>query len=344
MRAAATIAALLVTASGAQAALGPAGAGITAAPGVRASVYAKVARPTALALDPTGRLWVATADGSASPTGRVSLVAKSGAAPRTVIPGLRAPLGLLWHEGELYVSSTGRLDAYSSFSAGHFAKRRPVVTGLPTGLHQNDAVVAGPDGRLYMGLGSPCDACVPRDPRQAAVLSFLPDGSDLRVVARGLRNPYGLAFIPGTLSLLITENGRDRLGLNSPPEELNRLEIGGRVPNFGYPGCWGQGGAPCTGKAAAFAKLAPHASPDAVAVISSGRGAFTGTGAYIAQFGSSFKPPTGRNVVRVDVASRAVRTFATGFANPLSLTATKDQNLLVGDFGRGIIYLLAAKP
>ncbi len=334
---------MLMLVSAAQA-LVPAGSGISAEPGINVSVYAKVARPTALTLDPAGRLWVATADGSPGPTGRVSLVATVGAAPRTVIPNLRAPLGLLWLKGELYVSSTGRLDAYSSFSAGHFAKRRPVVTGLPTGLHQNDAVVAGPDGRLYMGLGSPCDACVPKDPRQAAVLSFRPDGSDLRVVARGLRNPYGLAFIPGTQSLFITENGRDGLGLNAPPEELNRLEVGGPVPNFGYPGCWGQGGAPCTGTAAAFVKLAPHASPDAVAVISSGRGALAGTGAYVAQFGSSFKPPTGRNVVRVDVASRAVRTVATGFANPLSLTVTKDQNLLVGDFSRGIVYLLAAKP
>ena len=72
--------------------------------------------------------------------------------------------------------------------------RRTLVDRLPNGRHQQDNVVAGPDGRLYLGSGSTCNACPQRDRRSAAILSLLPSGKDLQVVASGLRNPYGLAF------------------------------------------------------------------------------------------------------------------------------------------------------
>ena len=98
--------------------------------------------------------------------------------------------------------------------------RRLVVRGLPYGRHQQDTIVAGADGRLYLGSGSTCDACVENDPRSAAILSFRPDGSDLRVVATGLRNPYGLVFANG--SLYATVNGRDDLGKNEPAELVVR--------------------------------------------------------------------------------------------------------------------------
>ena len=69
----------------------------------------------------------------------------------------------------------------------------------------------------------------------------------LRVEARGLRNPYGLAFIPGTARLLVSEHGRDDLGLRRPPEELNLVPTAGRVRSYGFPACWGQGGPRCRG-------------------------------------------------------------------------------------------------
>ena len=111
--------------------------------------------------------------------------------------------------------------------------RRVVVRGLPYGRHQQDTIVAGPDGRLYLGSGSTCDACVESDPRSAAILSFRPDGSDLRVVATGLRNPYGLVFANG--SLYATVNGRDDLGKNEPAEMVVRIRRGA---DYGWPSCW----------------------------------------------------------------------------------------------------------
>src|SRR5207237_478813 len=84
-------------------------------------------------------------------------------------------------------------------SGGRLVGRHVVVKGIPFGEHQQDNVVVGPDGRLYWGSGSTCDVCHERSPRSAAILSLRPDGSDLRVVARGLRTPDGIAFWHGDL-------------------------------------------------------------------------------------------------------------------------------------------------
>ena len=95
----------------------------------------------------------------------------------------------------------GRSTSRSAGSVETLTRRRPSEhsssAACPYGLHQQDSIVAGPDGRLYLGSGSTCDSCIEPDPRSAAILSFRPDGSDLRVVATGLRNPYGLVFANG---------------------------------------------------------------------------------------------------------------------------------------------------
>ena len=136
------------------------------------------------------------------------------------------PLGLLWRGRTLYVSESGRVDAFGA----NGRRLRVVLSNLPYKLHQQDSIVAGADGRLYLGSGSTCDACSERDPRSAAILSFRPDGSGLRIVATGLRNPYGLTFVGRTL--YATVNGRDKLGDGEPAEEVVNVRQGGR---YGWP-------------------------------------------------------------------------------------------------------------
>ena len=137
--------------------------------------------PTALAFGPDRRLYVAQDGGT--------IVRIERGRPRIFARRLVVPLGLLWRGRTLYVSQQGRVDAL-----GPGGRRRTVLSGLPYGRHQQDAIVAAPDGRLYLGSGSTCDVCRERDRRSATILSFRPDGSDLSVVATCLRNPYGLAF------------------------------------------------------------------------------------------------------------------------------------------------------
>lgn len=342
--AAGAVAILALAATSAPAALVSVGAGLRAPGDVRADVFATgLPRPTAFAVDGRGQLWATSGSGVTTPQDGVWLIAGKGARPRQVVRGVPTPLGLTWFGGELYVAERGRVRAYGGFGGGRFAGVRTVRSGLPVGLHQNAGIAAGPDGRIYLGIGSPCDACRPTHRLSATVVSFRPDGSDLRVVARGLRYAYGLAFLPGTRDLFATENGRDRLGLRAPPEELNLIREG---KDYGYPGCWGQGGAACVGTEPALVKLAPHASPDGLTFIDGQWGPAYGTSAFIAQFGSSFQPRTGGNVVRVAMTSTTdgyrgtPHTFATGFTSPLAIATGADGALLVGDFSRNTVYRL----
>ncbi|MCA9968481.1 MAG: PQQ-dependent sugar dehydrogenase, partial [Anaerolineales bacterium] len=136
--------------------------------------------------------------------------------------------------------------------------RELVVSGLPTGLHQNDNLKFGADGWLYMGLGSTCDACVEADSRSASLMRFNVDTGESEIIATGLRNPYDLAFHPATGDLFATDNGRDDLGLDSPFEELNHIIVGG---DYGWPGCWNEReGSDCTGTQTAVAFFEPHSS------------------------------------------------------------------------------------
>ena len=110
-------------------------------------------------------------------------------------------------------------------------RKQAIVRKLPFGLHQQDNVVPGPDGRLYFGSGSTCDACAQKSRLSAAILSVRPDGSDLRVVASGLRNPFGLAFDGSRL--YVSVNNRDKVP--APAETLVRIRQGAF---YGWPRCW----------------------------------------------------------------------------------------------------------
>jgi glucose/arabinose dehydrogenase len=296
-----------------------------------------IPNPSNLAFDGRGRLWATSAGVQAAAADGVWLVPRRGARPRQVVGGLFSALGLTWHRRELYVSHivphatfasghTGRVMAYSGFDGRRFARSRVVVDGLPVGRHRVDSIVAGPGGRLYLGIGSESDHEPSSAELAGTVVSFRPGGGGLRVEARGLRNPYGLAVAPGGRRLLVSEHGRDDLGLHDPPDELNLVEPRGRARWYGFPECWGQGGAPCRGAVAPLARLAPHSAPGAVVVAR--RFGRWGPSAFVTRFGSTFRAnPTGGDVVRISLAhlgrrrSAPVQRFATGFGHQQPLGA-----------------------
>jgi glucose/arabinose dehydrogenase len=164
----------------------------------------------------------ADADGSADGT-------------RTLLEGLARPHGMDFFEGWLYVAETdgvGRIEFDPATRATRGTYQR-VVNGLPGGgNHWSRTLRFGPDGWMYVSIGSSCNVCEEDDPRRAAMVRYRPDGSGEEIVARGLRNAVGFDWQPGTGQLYATDNGRDLLGDDFPPCELNRIEPGG---HYGWP-------------------------------------------------------------------------------------------------------------
>lgn len=340
---------------------GEAGARISVPAGFRVTTVATdMGRPSNLAFGRRGSLWTTSAGYSVQASDGV-WTKRSGARPRQVVRGLDTALGLTWFRGELYVSHRirpggrlyGRVTAYSRFDGRRFRRRRVVLDRLPVGLHNVDSIVPGPGGRLYVGVGSTRDARRGPSRLSATILSFPPSGRGVRVEARGLRNPYGLAFVPGTRDLLITDNGRDDLGDHRPPEEVNLLRIPrrrGTPPWFGFPGCWGQGGRACRNARPALARLPAHAAATGIAVTR--RLGRYGLSAFVAQNGSSSdSPSTGNDVVRIALRPRrggyraTVHRFARGFTrhDPLGAAVGPDGALYVTMWRTGRVLRFAPR-
>ena len=313
----------------------PIGVGLSGPQGLRATVYSRgLTHASAFAFDPSGRLWVATADYTDQGRDGVYVVPKAGAQPVEVLAGVHTPLGLLWYDGALYVSSRERVDVYRGFDGERFASSQKIVT-LPAGVGEVNGITAAPDGRLVLGISAPCDHCTPTNALSASVVSFRPDGSDLRVLASGIRAPVGLAYFPATDDLLVTMNQRDDLGAQTPGDWLSIVETG---QNWHFPGCYGQGGSACAGAPSPVAVLDKHAAVSGVAIVTGQLGATVGTGAVVAEWNSG----------RVEFVSLTrsgsmgrVSTFLTGIQNPEPVVLTPTGHVLVGDWTSGVVYDIA---
>ena len=156
---------------------------------------------------------------------------------------LHTPLGLVWDDGTLYVASLAGSSRTRTSRAPTFGSHRTVLA-LPAGVGEVNGLALSSDGRLYLGVSAPCDACDPGTEDAAAVVSVLPDGTDLHVVASHIRAPVGLAFLPGSDDLFVTMNQRDDLGDATPGDWLAVVRDG---QDWGFPDCYGQGGAVCGG-------------------------------------------------------------------------------------------------
>ena len=164
----------------------------------------------------------------------------------TLASGLKLPNGVALDGIDLYVAEVNRVLRFPSIQAwvdadGKSRARYEVVTDqLPDKTHHGWKYVKfGPDGQLYVPVGAPCNICLSEDPRFAALLRMDPKTGGTTIYASGIRNTVGFAWHPATGELWFSDNGRDRMGDDVPPEEINVASRPGQ--HFGYPFLHGSG-------------------------------------------------------------------------------------------------------
>jgi len=299
--------------------------------------------------------------------GRVYEVADEGGkrTVRTVVDKLTQPAGVAFKDGALYVFAIDKVLKFDGIAAN--PKAEPVdLTAkfeLPPQQHHNWKYVAfGPDGKLYVPFGAPCNICEP-PPEYAQIRRYNADGSGKEVIATGVRNTVGFDWHPTTKELWFSDHGRDWMGDDAPSDELNRLA--GKDANFGFPYCHADGKPdsefrkpdPCKGVTRPVALLGPHAAAMGVKFYTGSMfpAEYRNT-MFVARKGSwNRTKPNGFDVVNVrasaDGKGANVSTFLSGFnedrstyrfwGRPAYIAQMPDGALLVSDEQVGAIYRIS---
>jgi glucose/arabinose dehydrogenase len=302
-----------------------------------------------IVVDPFGNIWV-----SQTSEGLVSMIElKPGEAPRVnvMLRGLRKPHGLVFDPEfptMLYIAEEHKVSRLPTYSDGRLEK----IADLPVGgRHFSRTLAFGSDDRLYVGIGSTCDVCIEKNAEIATVISMERDGSKRATVATGLRNPVFLANRPGTKELWTTEMGRDNLGDDLPPDELNIVEEG---KNYGWPICYGNRvhdtdfdknqyfRDPCADTEPPVIEIPAHSAPLGLAFMSR-------DDLLVAYHGSwNRTEPTGYKVVRWQRSGKEWKSsdFLTGFlkgnsaiGRPVDI-AVSGNTIYVSDDKAGAVWVL----
>ncbi len=338
---------------------------IRLAPGFKIGIYAeKVPNARSMVLSPNGTLFVGTRE-----EGKVYAVLdhnKDGVGDEviTVAHGLNMPNGMAFRDGALYVAEVNRVIRYGDIENKLRNPPPPVIMNdsFPKDTHHGWKFIRfGPDGMLYVPVGAPCNVCERDDPRYATIMRMKPDGTDLEIFARGVRNTVGFDWHPETKELWFTDNGRDWLGDNLPPDELNYAPKAGL--HFGFPYCHGKNiPDPEYGKKHKCEEFVPPAMELGPHVASLGMRFYTGSmfpveyrnQIFIAEHGSwNRSVPIGYRVSLVRLQNnRAVKyeVFAEGWlqgerawGRPVDVLVRPDGALLVSDDKAGVIYRIIYK-
>jgi glucose/arabinose dehydrogenase len=317
----------------------------------------------AMARGPNGKIYIGTRI-----IGRVYEVTDDGGrrTSRVVVDKLTQPAGVAMRGDSLYVFAIDKVLRYDGIEKNPNVQPVDMTAAfkLPPEQHHNWKYVAvGPDGKLYVPFGAPCNICEPPTKEYAQIRRYNADGSGMEVIATGVRNTQGFTWHPKTGQLWFTDHGRDWMGDNGPEDELNLLSKEGQ--NFGFPYCHAKGvldvdlkkADGCKGVTLPVSTMGPHAA--AMGVIF-----YTGSmfpkeyqnTMFIARKGSWNRTvKLGFDVVNVratpDGKKASVKPFMTGFledakaakfwGRPAYLLQMPDGALLVSDEQLGAIYRIS---
>lgn len=333
---------------------------LTVPPGFRIDIFASgLGGPRFMAFDAAGNLFVTVPQ-----TGEVVVLPdrnKDGRADGRAVfaGGLNKPHGIAFHDGYVYVAEEGRVVRFGYKGLGFKGENMEVIIpDLPRGgNHVTRTLGFGPDGKMYVSIGSSCNACRETDPRRAAIMVFDPDGSNGRLFAQGLRNAVGFVWGPESGAMWATDNGRDLLGDDLPPDELNLVQDG---VHYGWPFCYGNRvpdpelGDPqfCPDTQPASFEFQAHSAPLGLSFY---RGALFPVGyrgdLFVAFHGSwNRSVPTGYKVVRVKMKGgtpEGIKDFVTGWlvggsawGRPVDIVVDALGRMFVSDDFGGKIYVI----
>ena len=275
--------------------------------------------------------------------------------------GLDAPanVALFTDSGQeyLYVSEPERISRFAYDPAGSVGAQEPIVTGLPTGGHSTRTVRFGPDGMMYLAVGSSCNICVEEDPIRATVSRMSPQGGNPEIIATGLRNPVDLDWEPESSQLWATVNERDNQGNEIPPDLVTIVHEGA---NYGWPSCQPpdatpqEAGADCSDITPPTIGIQPHSAPLGLTFLD-GDGVLADLSGdlIVAQHGSwNRQPPAAPKLLHIEFEDGqpvAATDFVTGWQDdagdrwgrPAGVAQAPDGSLIVSDDFGGFIYRVA---
>jgi len=335
--------------------------------GFTISVFAEVENARSLAISPGGTIFVGNRD--QDKVYAIKDVDGDGKADKkwTIAAGLNMPNGVAFRNGDLYVAEVSRIHKFAGIESklDNPGKSQIVYDKYPTETHHGWKYIAfGPDGKLYVPVGAPCNICESKDPIYASITRMNPDGTGLEVFASGVRNSVGFTWHPTTKQIWFTDNGRDQLGDDIPSCELNTASKAGL--HFGYPYCH-EGSIkdpefgdkrPCSDFVKPADKLGAHVAP-------LGLKFYTGkmfpkeytNNLIVAEHGSwNRTKKSGYNLTLVNVDAKSNVTSHTVFASgwmddasqkvwgrPVDVLLLPDGSILVSDDQANVIYRITYK-
>jgi glucose/arabinose dehydrogenase len=279
--------------------------------------------PTAIAVD-GATVFVGAAGSEEGPKQPGGLFALAGGRAKRIPHAPAVVFGLAYHQRALYIAAGPRIEKWGGWNGASFASRRTIYRG-PKGFDGFNGIAFGPDGRIYAGvsLNDKDDHTRSTAPFGQSVISLKADGTDIKVLAKGLREPFQLTFVNGKPNPYVSVLGQDNLGKTTPPDYIVAAAAG---QNYGFPACnWSKPKA-CARYAKPTVLLPAHASPMGIGAI--------GETLYVALFGGTGQ---GSEVGSILAAGGAVKPLLTGFAAPVVALAANAGSIYVGDLS-GTVY------